>query len=158
MNDFKLQVEKHEQEIEIDNNGNNVLIYSEYDVIDEHSISLRDYLNEQKLKATIIPSEVKKGITSSYCDILVEKVLFFIVENISSNFTSWAISKFLDWLWDEERKIIKEKQHIFKKRNFFIVRCPISIYDKKNKKVKTTVYTGEIKEVISKIKSDFNIK
>ena len=154
MNNFKLKIEKFEQQVNIDNKGNDVLIYSEYDKLDKHSINLRDYLSKEGIKTDIVPSTRKKGITSSYCDILVENVVFFI----ASSALQWAIGKYLDGLWDDSRKTIKERPHLFKKRDFFIVQYPICIYDKKNKKIAGMVYTGEIQEVISKIKSDFNVK
>ncbi len=154
MNDFKLQVEKYEKQVDIDSQDNNVLIYSEYDKFDKHSLNLKEYLNKEGIKTKIIPSKTKKGFRSSCCDFLAENVLFFIGGAIAS----WPIGKYLDWLWKESKIIIKNNKHLFKKRDYFIVRCPISIYDKKNKKVNTTIYTGEIKDVTNRIESDFNIK
>lgn len=154
MDKFKLQVEKYEGEIEVDNKGNNILIYSEFDKYDQHSLNLKDYLNENGFKTEIIPSKEKKGIRSSCCDILCERVLFFIGGAIAS----WPIGKYLDWLWKESRIIIKNNMPLFEKRDYFIVRCPLSIYDERTKNVSTAVYTGEIKEVINRIKSDFKIK
>ncbi len=154
MKSFKLKREVSKHKVMLECNDMDALIFSEYAELDTHSKNLRDYLNNSNIKTGIISSNKKKGIGGSCCDLLVERVVFFIGGTV----VAWSIGKYLDWLFKESKKIIKKHHILFKNRKAFLVRCIISVYNKKNETLKEYVYTGELNEVIDKIKSDFKVK
>lgn len=152
----KLTVERFVQDVKIDFDKPIAFIHSAHDKqedLDPHSESLKKYLDEAGIRTEVVQKkDVMKDKAGEACDLSIERILFIGPRAM----VDWMMNKYVSWLLEEARGMLGVKPE--KKESPFTVRCILSFYSPEFKKVQTTVYSGDILDVMKQIGKDHHVK